>query len=139
MDISIKSIRPLALILPKTSKYVKTFKVKNWDKDKNNNLMLFHIDDQKLLEKYKTIWTKIEELKNIDLNILPVYDQRYLKTKLRTYGDEVYTNFHGLNLPEDELKCKSFAVISIDSLLVYKNKYNLQVYLDNCAYIIVDW
>ena len=38
--------------------------------------MSFRIDDEKLLEKYKTIWTKIE-LKNIVLNVLPVYDNRY--------------------------------------------------------------
>ena len=51
-------IRQLVLILPKTSGYVKTFKVK----DKKNKLMSFR-NDEKLLEKYKTIWTKIEDLK----------------------------------------------------------------------------
>ena len=47
--------RPLVLILPKMSGYVNTFKVKDGDKDKNNKLMFFCIDDEKLLEKYKTI------------------------------------------------------------------------------------
>ena len=56
------------------SGYIKTFKVKDGDKDKNNKLMFFRIDDEKLLEKYKTIWRKIEELKNIELNALPAYD-----------------------------------------------------------------
>ena len=36
-------------------------KSKKWDKDKNNKLMCFHIQDKKLLEKYKAIWTKIEK------------------------------------------------------------------------------
>ena len=36
------------------------------------------------------------------------------------------------------MECESFTVISIDSLLVYKQKYYLQVYLDNCAYKIVN-
>ena len=31
------------------------------------------------------------------------------------------TNFRGLNVPEDDIECESFIVISIDSLLVYKN------------------
>ena len=53
-----KVIRPLVLIMPKMSGYVKTFKVKDVDKDKNNKLMSFHIDDEKLLEKCKTIWLK---------------------------------------------------------------------------------
>ena len=93
-------IRQLVLILPKTSGYVKTFKVK----DKKNKLMSFR-NDEKLLEKYKTIWTKIEDLKNILLNALPVYDERYIKNKIRTYGDKVYTNFRGLNVPEDDIEC----------------------------------
>ena len=47
------------------SGYFQTFKVKYGDKDKNNNLMSFHIYYGKPLEKYKTIWTKAEDLKNI--------------------------------------------------------------------------
>ena len=35
----------------KISGYVKKFKVKERDKDKNNKLMSFRIDDEKLLEK----------------------------------------------------------------------------------------
>ena len=58
------------------SGYVKTFKVKDGDKDKNNQSMSFHINDEKLLEKQKGIWTKIEDLKNIELNALSVYDDR---------------------------------------------------------------
>ena len=30
--------------------------------------MFFRIDDEKLLERCKAIWNKIEELKNIELN-----------------------------------------------------------------------
>ena len=41
------------------SGYVKKIKVK----DKNNKLMPFCINDVKLLEKYKTIWTKMDDLK----------------------------------------------------------------------------
>ena len=44
-------------------RYVKTFEVKEVDKDKNNNLMSFRIDDEKLLEKYEAIWTKMDYLK----------------------------------------------------------------------------
>ena len=43
--------------------------------------MSFRIDDEKLLEKYKAISTKIEDLRNIELNVLQVYDDRYIKTK----------------------------------------------------------
>ena len=53
-----KDIRPLVFIMPKMSGYVKTFNVE----DKNNKLMSFRWGE-KLLEKYKAIWTKIEDLK----------------------------------------------------------------------------
>ena len=100
--------------MPKMSGYVKTFKVK----EGNNKLMSFCIDDEKLLEKYNSIWTMIEDLKNIKLNALPAYNDRYIKIKIRTYDNKIYTNFRGLNVPEDDIACESFTVISIDSLLV---------------------
>ena len=89
-------ITPLVLLLPKMNGYVKIFKVKDGDKDKSNKLMSIRIDDEKLLEKYKTICTKIKDF------------------------------------------TESFTKILIDSLLVYENKYYLQVYLDNCVYKIVN-
>ena len=36
----------------------------------NNKLMSLCLDDDKLLEKYKTTWTKIEDLKKIELDAL---------------------------------------------------------------------
>ena len=100
--------------------------------------MSFRVDDDLLLGKYKTIWTKFEDLKYIELNDLPAYDDRYIKNKMRIFGDKVYINFRDLNVPENDIEYESFTAISIDSLLLYKNKYYLQVYLDNCADKIVD-
>ena len=68
-------------------------------------------------------------LKNIELNISAVYDDRYIKTKIRTYGYKFHIDFHGLNIPEDDTECEFFTAISIDSLLVYENKYYLQIHL----------
>ena len=70
--------------MPKMSGYVKTFKGKEGDNKKSNKLISFRIDDEKLLEKYKAIWTKTEDFKNIELNALPVYDDRFIKTKTKT-------------------------------------------------------
>ena len=80
--------------------------------------MFFRIDDENLLEKYKTILNKIEDLKSIKLNALPVLP----------------TNFRGIHVQEDYIECKYFTVISIGSLLVFESEYYLQVYPDNCAY-----
>ena len=48
----------LVSISPNKSGYVQTFNVKDGEKDKNNKLMFFRIDNDNLLDKYKTIRTK---------------------------------------------------------------------------------
>ena len=40
---------------------IKTFKVKRGKKDNRDKLISFRLNDEKLLEKYKAIWTKIED------------------------------------------------------------------------------
>ena len=100
--------------------------------------MSFRIDVEKLLEKNKIIWNKIEDFKNTGLNALPGYDDRYMKTKIRTNGDKVYTNIRGQDVPEDYMECESFTVISVYCFIIYEKKYYLKIYLDNCADEIVD-
>ena len=112
-------------MLPKMSSYVKTFKVK--DRDRNSRLMSFHITGNKLLMKYKTVWTKIESLKDIEFNALLVYDDRYIKTKIKTYGGKVYTNFCGLIVPEDGVKCEFLTSLRLILYLVMETNiiYNV--------------
>ena len=43
-----------------------------------------------------------------------------------------------MNAPQYDIKCESFTVISIDSLLAYDIKYYLQVYLEICAFKTVN-
>ena len=83
-------------------------------------MLSFRVDHEKPLERYKAIWTKNEDLKSIELNALPIYDDRYIKTKIGTYGDKVYSNFCSLNVPEDDIGCDSFIIISSDSYLITK-------------------
>ena len=60
------AIRPLVLILPKTNGYVRKFKDNDEDKNMNYKLMSSSIDNDKLLEKYKIILTRIKDLQNSD-------------------------------------------------------------------------
>ena len=66
-----------------------------------------------LMEKYNAILTKIEDLKKIELNAVPAYDGRYIKTNIITYSNKVYTNFRGLNVLEDDIECESFIVVEL--------------------------
>ena len=66
------------------------------------------------------------------------HDDRYIKTKIRTYDDKVHTNFGALTMPKSDMELEFFTVISDESLLVYESKYYMQVYLNNCAYNIAN-
>ena len=66
------------------------------------------------------------------------FDDRCIKTKRITCNDKIYTNFCASNVPENDIERESFTDIYIYSLLAYESKYYLQVYLDNCAYKIVN-
>ena len=117
--------------MPKTSGYVKTFKVQVGDKDKNTKLMSFRIVDEELLEKYKAIWAMIEDLKSIELNSLLVIDERYIKTKIRTYCDKVYTNFRGLKVSQKMI----WNVNVLQSILLILCLYTTRNI--NCKYIVL--
>ena len=56
---------------------------------------------------------------------------RYIKTKTRTYDDKDNTSLLDLNVSDNGVEGDSLIIISIESLLVYGNKYYPQVYLDN--------
>ena len=60
------------------------------------------------------------------VNALPIYDDRYIKIKVRTtYDVKVFSNFCVLNMSEDDIEYESFTVISVDYLFVYESKYYL--------------
>ena len=63
----------------------------------SNKTMSFKAIDNKLLKKYTKIWEGVSSLMNIKFDSKPVYgdNDKYIKTKIKLYGDEVDTNFQG--------------------------------------------
>ena len=55
--------------------------------------MYFLIEDDDLLEKDNTIWDKETADMKKEFDSKPVYNKNYLKTKIKSHGDEV-TNFY---------------------------------------------
>ena len=57
--------------------------------------MSFKISDKQLLKKYNQIWKRVEKLLKIEFDSEPVYggNDKYINTKIRTYGSSVITNF----------------------------------------------
>ena len=51
--------------------------------------MYFLIEDDELLEKYNAIWDKVSaDIKKKESDTEPVYNKNYLKTKIKSHGDE---------------------------------------------------
>ena len=113
-------------MLPKTSAYVKSYAGKTkW--------MYFSIEDDYLLEKYKVIWGKVSaDIKN-ELDSEPVYNKNYLKTKVKSHGNEV-SNFCDQKIPNLDSNHTCLAVISLNCVLK-KDNYYLQVFLKEYNYI----
>ena len=68
--------------------------VKHFDSSKT---MSFKVSDNKLLKKFTKIWEKIINLLNIEFDSEPVYNDnnKYIKTKIKSYGYKANTNCHG--------------------------------------------
>ena len=63
--------------------------------DKNAITMSFKVKDKKRFKNYNKIW-KNEELMDIDFDTKPTYggDDKYIKTKIKTYEDNITTHFY---------------------------------------------
>ena len=70
--------------------------------------MSFEITDKKLLKQYSKIWEKISNLMNIKFDSEPIYcdNDIYIKTKIKSYGDKVNTNFQGNKIPKENASYK---------------------------------
>ena len=59
-------------------------------KYKNNKQLFFHTNDNNLLEKNKTTWSKIKDLKKIKLGYLSVQDDKYMKNTIKTDSNKMF-------------------------------------------------
>ena len=81
-----KKIRPLYVFLPKMSAHRKDFN--------ETKYVCSLIKDGKLLKKYNEILEKITNIiyKECDSNI--VYNEKYIKTNIKSYNEKIIANFH---------------------------------------------
>ena len=96
--------------------------------------MSFMIKDDKVREKYEEIWNLIKNKLGIKFHSKPVYEQKYLKTKVREYEGVIKTNFLGNSLPKENVHYTCIACLSIDSVIKTNKKNYLLVYLEECKY-----
>ena len=78
-------VKPLCIILPQMSGYIKYF-------ENGSKNMSFLIKDDEVWGKYNEIWDAIKNKLRIKFHGEPVYEYRYLKTKVREFNGVIKTN-----------------------------------------------
>ena len=131
-----KTIRPLQLFLPKMTGYLNIF-------EDGTRIISFLTDNNEFLERYTTIWEKISHLINKKFDSEPVYNNKYINTKIRSYNNDIKTNFHDIDtknnkLPEKNKPYKCMSLISLDSIIKFNKKYYPQTLLLECVYKLIN-
>ena len=122
------NIRGLCIKLPQMTGYAREFNEKS--------TMSFIVKDKKLFKKYIKIWETIEGLMKITFESKPVYGEgvKYIKTKLKTYADNIITNFHNKKMSKEKAPRKCLSIIMIDSVIKVNKKYYPQTLLEERKY-----
>ena len=120
-------VKPLCIILPQMSGYIKYF-------ENGGKNMSFMVKDDNVFDKYNKIWDKIKEKLNSKFHSKPVYDQKYLKVKVREFDGVIKTNFLVNKVPKENMHYTCIAYITIDSVMKMDKKNYPQVYLEECKY-----
>ena len=108
-----------------------------------NRKMSFITDNNEFLERYTAIWEKIGDLINKKFDSDPVYNNKYINTKIRSYNNDIKTNFHDIDnknnkLPEKSKPYRRMSLISLDSIIKINKKYYPQTLLQECVYKIIN-
>ena len=122
-----KIIKPLCIILPQMSGYIKYF-------ENGSKHMSFLMKDDEVWEKCDKIWDLIKNKGNIKFHSMPVSDKTYLKAKVREFDGKIKTNFLGNEVPKENMHYTCIACITIDSVMRMDKKNHLQVYLEEYKY-----
>ena len=69
------------------------------------NICLFLTKDDEMLEKHNEIWGNVRNNIKRKLDSEPVYNEKYLKTKIKSYKGKIITNFHNTKIPKECSQC----------------------------------
>ena len=75
---------------------------------------------------------------NIEFDSEPVCgdNDKYIKAKIKSYGNNVNTNFQGKKKPKENASCKCLSLIMLDFVIRVSKKYYPQTLLEECKYQI---
>ena len=92
----------------------------------------FKHSDESLWEKYEKLWDVIKNKLSIKFHSKPIYDQKYLKAKVREFDIVIKTNFLGNDTTKENMYYTCIACITLILLWEWIKKTGSQVYLEEC-------
>ena len=100
--------------------------------------MSFLVKDDNLLDRYNEILSTIKKTLNMKFHSMHVYDEKYIKVKLREFNGAIKTKFLGDQIPKENVHYDCIVCISIDSVMKKrkKKKNYPSVYLEERKYKI---
>ena len=98
--------------------------------------MSFLIKNNEVWEKYEEVWNVIKNKLGTKFHSEPIYENKFLKVKVREFDIDIKTNFLSNGLPKENTYYTCIACITIDSILKMNKKNYPQVYLEECKYKI---
>ena len=99
--------------------------------------MSLMVKDEQLFKNYNKIWEKTEGSIRKNFDSKSFYgndDNKYIKTKIKTFKNSIITNFHNKKVPEEKIPYKCLSIIVLDSVIKTDNKYYPQTFLEECVY-----
>ena len=96
-----------------------------------NSTMSFRANNKQLLKNYNKVWEEVENL----MRIFYGDDDKYIKTKIKTYAGSMITNFHNKKMLKEKAPCKCLSTIMLDSVIKANKKYYLQTLLEEFKYV----
>ena len=75
---------------------------------------------------------------NIKFDSEPVYadNEKYIKTKIKLYGDKINTNFQSKKIRRENASYKYVSLIMLDSVIRANKEYYPKTLLEECKYVI---
>ena len=120
--------------------------------DNKNQFNIEDIDINKILiSKPKTYENNMRKYIGYNDNTIsplqfdsdPIYNNKYINTKIRSYNNDIKTNFRNIDnknnkLPEKNKPYKCVSLISLDSIIKINKKYYSQILLQECVYKLMN-
>ena len=79
--------------------------------------MSFLADDDDVILKYNKIWKKIKKLLSVAFDSKPVYDEKYITTRVKSFEDKVITKFTDNEIPRENTHYSCICEICVDFVI----------------------